>query len=84
MSGSIIKIETSTHQKRRVILPGWVYRPEGRGWKQSRVFCILLPPGVLERCEAQGRREQRTGLEDPRALMQPEERFSETREGRQS
>ena len=78
MNGSIIKIETS-HQKSRMILLGWVHRPEGRGWEQSRVFCILLPPGVfLERCEAQGRQEQRTGLKGPRALTQPEERFSET------
>ena len=72
MNGRIIKTETSSHQKRRVILLGWVHRPEGRGWEQSRVFCILLPPGLLERCEAQGRWEQRTGLQDPRALMQPE------------
>ena len=65
MNGSIIKIETS-YQKRRMILLGWVHRPEGRGWEQSRVFCILLPPGVFWRdSKPRGDRSKELALKVP-------------------
>lgn len=45
---------------------------------EQGVLYLASPWSFLERLEAQGRQEQRTGLKGPRALTQPKERFSET------
>lgn len=50
---------------------------KGMGAEQG-VLYLASPWSFLERLEAQGRQEQRTGLKGPRALTQPKERFLET------